>query len=377
MSNPSQYFKENNLWDMDRLKQHAEHNLVRVITSAKFPNLVMLHYSEAAAWDKAWSTFARMCRGLIVDMDAQKIVAWPFEKFYNVGEMPETSYESLTGLGSFQTTEKLDGSMIICFPGPMNSVHFTTKGSFDSEHGAFAYSLAMQHEYNNEAFTKYSQHGTLMFELISKQFQIVVDYKKKGYEEGLYLIGYRDNLSGKLVSTHTLQSMAEELRVHTFRIYAFDTLDNLMETAKELPVLDEGYVLRFDVDLLVKIKGTAYLKAHRFISQLSDKHLLEAAAEGISKEIIELAPEEYRQEVVDKIAYFQKRVAQLESMCYTLYGEAPKEKSRKDFAIWVNQYTAPHFKRFLFNLLDGKEVDRKQMYKVLGELENVDGRTRI
>lgn len=376
MSNPSQYFKENDLWDINRLRQHAEHNLVRVIQSAKFPNLVMLHYAEDAAWEKAWSTFARMCRGLIVDMDAQRVVAWPFEKFYNLGEMPETSYEALTTLGSFQTTEKLDGSMIICFPGPMNSVHFTTKGSFDSEHGAFAYSLAMQHGYDNEAFTRYSQQGTLMFELISKQFQIVVDYKKKGYEEGLYLIGYRDNRSNKLASIQALQGIAEELKVHAFKTYSFDTLDNLMENAKDLPVLDEGYVLRFDGDLLVKIKGTAYLKAHRFISQLSDKHLLEAAAEGISKEMIELAPEEYRQEVVDKIAYFQKRVSELENLCYTRYSGAPKD-SRKEFALWVIANVEPYLKGFLFQLFDAKPFDRKQMYKVLGEIEHVDGKTRI
>lgn len=376
MTNPSQYFKENDLWDMDRLRQCAEHNLVKIITSARFPGTVMLHYSEDAAWDKAWSTFARMCRGLIVHIPTQQVLAWPFEKFYNMEEMPETSYDHLKSLGRFQTTEKLDGSMIIGFIEPLDDkLTFTTKGSFDSEHGVYANALPFTPD-QLKVMRAYAEYGTLVFELITKRYQIVVDYKKKGYEEGLYLIGYRHNVSHQLASTNELAAIAKVFNVPTFKTYSFDSLDKLIETAKDLPVLDEGYVLRFDGDLLVKIKGTAYLKAHRFISQLSDRHLLEATAEGISKEMIELAPEEYRQEVVDKIVYFQKRVSELEIICYTRFNEAPKG-SRKEFALWIIANVESHLKGFLFQLFDAKPVDRKQMYKVLGEIEHVDGRTRI
>jgi hypothetical protein len=50
--------------------------------------------------------------------------------------MPETQYETLETLPGFETSEKLDGSLIIAFIDPnTNLLTFTTKGSFDSEHG--------------------------------------------------------------------------------------------------------------------------------------------------------------------------------------------------------------------------------------------------
>jgi hypothetical protein len=163
----------------------------------------------------------------------------------------------------------------------------------------------------------------------------------------------------------------------TFKTYSFNGLDQLIALAKDLPVLDEGFVLRFPGDLMVKVKGSAYLAAHRFISHLSDRNILEAVADGTASNLAQLAPEEYRQDVLDKIDHFQKRVADLEKECYTLFSGAPKEGPRKDFAFWVNTNVPSHFRGFLFQLLDGKVVDRKQLFRVLEIVDNIDGRTRI
>jgi len=375
--NPEQYFNINDLWDLERLKQHAQHNNVYVIESARIPNVVMLHYMDAVQYDNLWNTFNRMCRGLILDMKNKKVLAYPFDKFFNLGQMPETSYDNLAALGGFETSEKLDGSMIIAFINPNDDkLTFTTKGSFDSEHGAYANELPLSSN-QRVALYEYATKGTLMFELIAKPFQIVVDYKKKGYAEGLYLIGFRHEISNKLASFNALAGISEELNLPTFKTYSFDGLDQLIDTAKDLPVLDEGFVLRFPGDIMVKVKGSAYLAAHRFISHLSDRNILEAVADGTASNLATLAPEEYKQDVLDKIAHFQKRVAELENICYTLYSEAPKEGLRKEFALWVNSQVPSHLKGFMFQLLDHKVVDRKQLFRVLEQIDNIDGRTRI
>jgi RNA ligase len=373
----AQYLKINDLWNLERLKQHAQHNSVYVIQSSKFPGVAMLHYMDECQYDNKWSTFSRMCRGLILDLKNQKILAYPFDKFFNLDQMPETKYTVLETLGKFETSEKLDGSMIIMFRDPnTDKLTLTTKGSLDSEHGQYANAIEMPSGFWIVA-ERYMRSGTLMFELISKRFQIVVDYKKKGYSEGLYLIGYRDHISNKLASSAEVSKIADDLGVPTFKKYQFDSLDQLIEIAKALPVLEEGFVLRFPEDLLVKVKGSAYLAAHRFISHLSDRNILEAVADGSAFTLVQLAPEEYRSDVEDKINYFQKRVAELESVCYTLFNKAPKEVSRKEFAYWVNKNVPSYLKYFLFKLLDGQMVDRKQMFKVLEEIENIDGRTKI
>lgn len=366
------------LWDLERLKQHAQHNNVYVIQSPKFPDVVMLHYMDAVQYDNLWTVFNRMCRGLILDLKNERVLAWPFNKFFNLDQMPETKYDKLESLGEFSTSEKLDGSMIIAFRDPKaNVIRFTTKGSFDSEHGTYANALPLIKGYNYDAFQHYTKNGTLMFELISKKFQIVVDYEKKGYEEGLYLIGYREHKSGTLATFDEVDKIADDLRVNTFKQYLFNSLDSLLATAKDLPVLEEGFVLRFGDDLMVKVKGSAYLAAHRFISHLSDRNILEAVADGTATNLATLAPEEYKQDVLDKIVHFQKRVAELENTCYTLYSDAPKEESRKNFALWVQQNVPSHFKGFMFQLLDHKVVDRKHLFRVLEEIDQIDGRTRI
>ena len=374
---PEQYIKTHDLWDMERLKQHAQHNSVYVIQSARFPDLVMLHYKDQVQYDDLWTTFNRMCRGLILDMKNRKVLAYPFDKFFNLDQMPETGYDKLEKLGGFETSEKLDGSMIIGFINPNNNkLTFTTKGSFDSEHGAYANALPLTDE-QLRALHVYAKNGTLMFELITKRYQIVVDYKKKGYAENIYLIGYRYDISDKLASFSYLMEIASEVNLPTFKTYQFGSLNELLRTVKDLPVLEEGFVLRFPDDLMVKVKGSAYLAAHRFISHLSDRNILEAVADGTAASLADLAPEEYRQDVLDKITHFQKRVAEITNSCYNYYKDSPKESSRKDFAIWVLSNVPSYLKGFLFQLFDGKKIDRKQMFKVLEEVDKIDGKTRI
>jgi RNA ligase len=370
--NPDQYFKIHDLWDLDKLKQHCEHNLVRVITSPRFPGIIMLHYTEAAQWDKAWNTFNRMCRGLIVHLPTQKVLAYPLNKFHNLDEVPETDYEVLKDKKDFEVSEKLDGSMLIRFCDPnTGKYHLTTKGSLDSEHGLYATEL-MGDRFQESWLEPY----TLMFELISKKFQIVIDYPKKGYPEGLYLIGVRQHWSNKLFTYNEVQSMAEALKIPTVKTYEFESLDKLIEKAKELPFTEEGYVIRFQDGLRVKLKGTAYLRAHRFISHLSDRNLLEACSEGVDKTLIEVCPEELREEVSGKISYYKKRATELTNTCYNLFNEAPKG-SRKEFALWTIKNCDPYLKGFLFHLFDGKEVNRKMMFETIGKMENISGQTKI
>jgi RNA ligase len=372
---PEQYFKINSLWDLKTLRSWAEHNSVYVIESSKFPDVVMLHYKDECQYNNFWPTFARISRGTILDMKNQKVLAFPFEKFFSLDQMPETSYEILKALGPFEVSEKLDGSMGILYRVPSTGEYrITTKGSLESEHGEYATSILPEHLKRPEWVEDY----TLMFEIINKKFQIVVDYSKKpGYNEGLYLIGARKRRSHQLCTYSEVQTLAKHLNLPTFKTYEFNGLDQLIALAKDLPVLEEGFVLRFKDDLMVKVKGSAYLAAHRFISHLSDRNILAAVADGTASTLVTLAPEEYREDIEDKIVYFQKKVADLEKECYTLFDRAPKESSRKAYAFWVQRHAPSYLKGFLFKLLDGKQVDRKQMFKVLEEIDNIDGRTRI
>lgn len=372
---PHEYFDRYFLWDIEALKLHAQENLVWIIDHPKYTHIKMLHYADECTFDNIWSEFAIMSRGLVINLETKKILAHPFDKFYLLNQVSETSYEVLKQLGGFQTSEKLDGSMILTYMDPIeNEVLFTTKGSFSSLHGAYANSL---YQINRKpVFEEYAREGTLIFELISKQFQIVIDYKKKGYNENLYLIGYRNHLTGKLSSYEALQEIAEELGVPTFKTYSFESLDQLIIHTKGLPVMEEGFVLRYSNDLMVKIKGEKYLEMHRFISCLSDKNILLAVSEDKDGELVEHCPDEYLDEVKTKISYFKRKAEELENECKDYFCKAP-QITRKEFAEWINKQVPSPLKSFLFNLFDKKQLDKKIIYKVVGQLENVKGVTRI
>ena len=58
MISPESHFKDYELYDAEKLRQHCEHNFVRYITSERFPGLVMLHYADECAYDKKWNIFS-------------------------------------------------------------------------------------------------------------------------------------------------------------------------------------------------------------------------------------------------------------------------------------------------------------------------------
>jgi RNA ligase len=372
MITPELYFTTHNLWDIDNLKAECDRSFVKIATYPISPTIIMLHYSNEAQFDKLWNNFNRMCRGLIVDLANRKILAYPFDKFFNLDEMPETKYEVLEKLGSFEATEKLDGSLCILYKEPTTGeFRFTTKGSFESDHGVYATSI-MPNSLKDNLFV---ENHTLMFELISSKFPIVIDYKRKGYPEGLYLIGIRHRYSNKLLDALTVQNIAKSLGVYCPKSYKFLLLDELIENVKGLSVLEEGYVLKF-ADRLVKVKGNKYLATHRFISKLSPKYILEALGLGIIEEVRSIAPEEYRDQVEKEITQFKTQRELLINECYELFNKAPKG-SRKDFALWVNVNVPSDLKGFMFTLLDNKVLPDKKVYDLIGIRGGVSVETQI
>ncbi len=371
--NPQQYFEINNLWDIEQLKQHAQDNYVYVIKSERFPDVVMLHYMDKCHYDNKWNDFSKMSRGLILDMLNKKVLHWGFSKFFNINQRSETNYNILKNKGPFEVSEKIDGSMILVMQDPnTGKFHCLTKGSMDSEHGLYATSIIPESVQDQKLLEKYS----LIFELVSKQFQIVINYTRKGYKEGLYLIGAREKATSRLLPYAEVTQLAKDLGLPCIKTYSFVSLDVLIEASRNLGILDEGFVLRWEPELLVKIKGPKYLELHHFISNLSDRNILEVVANNTSDGLISVCPDEFIDDVLAKVNEFKNRIAELTKICYNYYEVAPKE-TRKQYALWVNQNVESYLKGFLFQVFDQKSLDQKQMCKVIEVIDHVDGKIRI
>lgn len=360
MQHINSYFLDHNLYDERTLREHCERHSVWYHTSPKFPHLVLLHYADECQFEKKWTSFSKRCRGLVVDLKNKKLLATPFFKFFNVGESEAPSYDELNKMHSFEVSEKLDGSMIILFYDQETQQYVaTTKGSFDSDHGAYASTIIPEQLKDQRLLTDY----TLMFELISDKFRNVVDYTKKGYSEGLYLIGVRHNMSQKLFTPKEVKAFANQFDLKTFKTYPFPNLDTIVENSKGLPFTEEGYVIRFvDSDLMVKVKGPEYLRVHRFISKLEDKNLLECLIAGQDKEILEAAPEEYRPDVEATLEGYRRKALVLRDQCFVYFNQAPKE-DRKTFALWVLASVPKEYHKFLFKIMDHNSLDLIDIYR--------------
>jgi len=364
MQNLNAYFIDHMFWDFPKLLEaHAERNLVKLKQSKRFPHLSILHYSDEIIYSRAtWTPFAKACRGVIIDRKNKKILAKPFSKFFNLGEKEAPSIKDLEKKSGYTVTEKLDGSMIIAYyDEETNKFYMSTKGDLDSEHGQYATPLFPPQLMDKKLITSH----TLMFELICKKYQIVIPYDKKGYEEGLYLIGIRENTSEKLFSPKEVQAFAKEFGLRTYKTYDYPTLDSIVEGVKTLPFTEEGFVVRFDGDeTMVKIKSPEYLRVHRFVSNLTSRNLLDIVIEGEEKNVLDnlyLVPEEYREDVRNAIEGYVKDAYIFRKECYDLFAKAPKG-SRKEYALWVAHSTPTDYKKFLFNIFDNEPIELKDIY---------------
>jgi RNA ligase len=364
MKNLNSLFIEHGLYDQATLKGYAERHTVWLRVSTRFPHLGILHYKDDVVFGRgAWTDFTKACRGVVVDFQNKKLLSRPYDKFFNLNEAEAPSIKELEKQKNFWATEKLDGSMIIlCWDEKTGQFFTTTKGSLDSEQGIYATSLIPESVKNVELVKSH----TLMFELISPKFQIVVPYHKIGYDEGLYLIGVRHNMSEKVFNPDEVKAFAKQYGLKVYKTSTFPSLQAVEDNVKGLPYTEEGFVLVFENGDMVKIKSKEYLRVHRFISTLSDKNLLDIMILGEDKNVIDnlgSVPEEYRQDVIDTFDKYKKEAVMFKNTCYEWLAKCPRE-DRKTSAIWINGNVPGEYKRFLFQMLDEKDLQLQQIYSV-------------
>jgi predicted kinase len=69
-----------------------------------FPHVASFNFSKKVFYDKAWDDVVVKARGLFFDVESHEIVSRGYEKFFNIGERPETSMASLKAILTFPVT---------------------------------------------------------------------------------------------------------------------------------------------------------------------------------------------------------------------------------------------------------------------------------
>lgn len=222
-------------------------------------------YSKAAVYDRAWTPFSLMSRGLILDPAAGRIIATPFPKFFNVGEREDIYIPAM----AFETFNKLDGSLIVIFH-HAGEWKTATKGALNSDQARWARKFMATANLDALAVGT-----TYLAEAIYPENRIVIRYDFTGL---VLLAAYAED--GYEVSYDALQATGEALGWQVAKRHAFASVADLVTHAKGLPADEEGFVLRFANGLRLKVKGEEYRRIHAMVSRVTPLAVWESLQAG-------------------------------------------------------------------------------------------------
>jgi RNA ligase len=314
--------------------------------------LAILNYTEKAAYDNVWNAVTLACRGLIWNTATGEIVARPFRKFFNHGQVgaPDLDLDA-----EVIVTDKQDGSLGILYPLPSGGHAIATRGSFASEQAIHATQV-----WNDRYAGRVTAPAglTLLFEIVYPTNRIVCDY---GDLDDLVLLGAVSIATGESCQPDPV--LCGGWPGPVTETFAYTTLAEAL--AAESRPNAEGLVVHFvDADERLKVKYAEYVRLHRLVTGVTARTVWEHMVAGNPlNDLIEPLPDEFHDWVRNVAAGILARVEAEEYRLGEVYREvlarmpagwsANDRAGRKDFAM----VAAAHPDKWaLFNQLDGKDI---------------------
>lgn len=332
--------KLDDLLDMGSLARMTSERYVNVQTHPKLPGYRIWNYSHKAQYDKCWNDVTLTCRGLITD-DEDNVIARPFRKFFNIGEMTEIPS------GHFTVQEKMDGSLGIAWPHPDGYPAIATRGSFTSEQAQWATCWLNADQARVEAVEKMIGEGlTPLFEIIYPSNRIVLDY------------GDREDLT--LLTTINLRTGLDlDMQIPWPGPVAphYPGLD--LETMQAMERDNaEGFVLCWGSGAVrAKVKHGEYVRLHRLLTGVNARTIWDLVANEQSlDDILTVVPDEFYQWVHSIVDELWTGFRAVEAEALDAFAKVPMDVSRKEQAALITQSTYPGI---VFAMLDRKPYAKK------------------
>lgn len=328
---------------LNNLYKEVERENVTVMSEG---DLSIFKYTQACHIEGRWNAINRQARGLIMRADGT-VVARPFPKFFNLGEVSETRLEALPWDEPVEVYEKVDGSCGIGYHAH-GSWYLATPGSLSSEQAIEGIKILHSGKYK---LASLPVDCTPVFEIVYPGNRIVVDYKGESF---LSLLGIFE-LNGVEWHPRRVDRIAEACGFKRPRRYNLDI-------RQEIPFEEnaEGYVVRFESGLRVKIKSPNYLRIHRLLNYLSPKGVIELIQGREYGSTLQSLPPQIVRDFDDIRAAVQNKFDEI--MVYggeklrALYAELGENASRKDKALWIQANVRNELTGVVFGLLDSKDV---------------------
>jgi RNA ligase len=320
------------------------------INCVKQGGLSLYNYTDECVFQNNWNFHTKSARGLVLDQDG-KVIAKPFDKFWNLNERPETVLHALPQEIP-ELSEKYDGSMMVVFENPETG-HWqsVTRGCWDN----------MQTQFTNKWLAngnsaRLEPGHTHIFELIAPWNRIVVAYPK----EDLVLTGLVHTESARDFSYKEVREFAISRGITP--VYFENKPLHSLKMDDPSVVNQEGFVARFSNGFRVKIKYESYVLLHRIVTGLSIKGIWESLSTGKDIDLSHV-PEEFRAWFVEEKLKLFDAYREIEKRVNTVFETIPKTGTRKESALEILKHK--DIAAILFQMLDKNPNYTETIWKMV------------
>lgn len=336
----------------DDVKIRDEYAAAGWLSKRMLGDLAIYNYTLKTVHEKKWDEVTRNSRGHILNVKTGEWVARPFPKFFNLNQMPETQMEALPLDEKYTVVEKMDGSLGVLYRID-GTLMIATRGSFDSNQALKATEI-LHTRYHD--LDKVDDDVTLCFEIIYPENRIIVNYRNM---EGLVLLAAFNRHTGEELSRDQYCDYANGCGFGLPGL-SFKTLNCIVNESAEWSPDREGFVIRFESGLRVKVKGEEYRKIAWLLSGLSARRLWESMKDGkVPDSMLEALPESLRERFAPVKRELETGYSTISNLAMgDFHAVIRKLIDRKAFAEEAKK--SPHASA-LFSLLDGKGVERYAM----------------
>ena len=314
-------------------------------------------------------------RGIIIDVKNLKVVCWPFDKFFNVQEQ----YAADIDWSSARVLEKIDGSLIklYYYNGEWVFATSSTCDAHDANVDRFGkkyYDIIKKAvNYNKIPFDTLDPDYTYMFELVSPESQVVINYKSTA----LYFLACRNNTTGEEIET--------SIGIMKPNSYPLNSLEGCMEAVEKLnmgsDVTNEGFVVVDKNYHRVKIKSMAYVSLHHIKNAgFTAKRMSELYAASIDfDELVKEFPG-YTREIRFyqwQIAEFEFNVEQMIDYARSLYEEYDHDRKAVALAVKKSKYSYFGFKAIDNELTAEEMISALRPSQIEGYLKDYEYEEKV
>lgn len=285
--------------------------------------LVGFKYSLDTVYNQKWDEITLSCRGIAFEKETGKVVAWPFNKFFNYQEIYAQDgslahigkiLNELDGWhpftsGKYTIAEKVDGSLGIAYFYD-GEWHVKTGGSFNSDQAIWATEFLRK----NLDTSVLLEYVTYCFEIVYKGDQHVVHYDN----EELVLLSAFDNQRHTEMLSELIPFIAKDLGCRCAEKYHYKTLEETLEAVSKMDVNHEGVVMTFynkyNDYFKVKIKSEEYLEMFHRMSCITFKEIREHFNEELG-----IVDPEYAATIPEELVVMKEYVKSIDNLVSTKF----------------------------------------------------------